>query len=247
MPGMCARASTSRDWRVGQRGPRRGDQVVLQPGRVQRLRAEVVAQADADHLHEAAAQRRPQRRVRLDPVDREDRVGRQRRGAEVHRHAIGRRRDLRDLLGGVQRYAERRLGDPVIREQGELPGHRRATVAAHGGDDERPQPGRPERRDHGGDDALDLRDAAAAAGHRHPRVRAQRGRQRLRGASRGAGHVVERRGARPLLDLDEARHHVGISSLPPSRNSCARIASSFCSHWCLSWAPGAPAATRSSQ
>ena len=96
-----------------------------------------LAQADGEHLQQAALVPAGERGVRLDPVEQDDPVGLEGVPVEVDRQAeaVG-AEDGRFHLG-PDRAAERRLGDAELGEQRPLPFGRPAAVAAHRRDDER--------------------------------------------------------------------------------------------------------------
>jgi hypothetical protein len=125
--------------------------------------AGALAKADDEHLDQAAAEGVAEEiGVGLDAVDDEDAVGGERGLAEPHGQSILVHADLAGVHRGADRHAERLFADTVVGEQLGLAFGCGATVAAHGGDNERFALRGAEEIQDFADDRLQVRNAAAA-------------------------------------------------------------------------------------
>ena len=146
-----------------------GDELAdaLGPDVVADLGLPLLAQADGDHLHQAALVRARVDRVGLDPVDDDDTVRLERVRVDHHGHAEPRRgAHLHHVHARSDRGAGERFGDPEVLEQGLLALRGGPAVAAHGRDDERPRPRRLELADDETGHLGEAGDSAAAHGDR---------------------------------------------------------------------------------
>ena len=93
-----------------------------------------LAQADQQHLHQAAFDGGGEVRVRLDAVADQHVVGLHGEAIEMERKAFGGAADDDGLRAGADGAADGRLGDAVGFQQAALAFGGAAAVAAHGGD-----------------------------------------------------------------------------------------------------------------
>ena len=133
-----------------------------------------LAQADEQHLHQAALDGGGEVGVRLDAVADQDVVGLHGEAIEVQRHALGSVADDDGFRAGADGAAHGRLGDAVGFQHAALAFGGAAAVAAHGGDQEGPRTEAAEVLDGRAEDGDDVGDAAAAGGDGHALAGPQR-------------------------------------------------------------------------
>src|SRR5882757_3197073 len=92
--------------------------------------AHLLAEANHQHLLDAAAQGATKVSVRLDPVEDSDPIGRKRRNTEYDIEAIKRRADLSHLHAGFDGNTHAFGGHPVAGQHLDLAGRSGSAVAA---------------------------------------------------------------------------------------------------------------------
>ena len=159
---------------------------------MERVGALLLAQADGDHLQQAALDLAGEVGVRLDPVDRHDQVRVLERVA-VHedRHAGSDLTELDGLHARTDLAADRLRGDAVGGEHLELALGGGTAMAAHGGHDEHLGACLAHPFDRRRHDLVDPVDAAAADGQADPRARRDGGHDRLERRAHRSAHVPD--------------------------------------------------------
>ena len=174
---------------------------VLEGRPVDRGRPVMVAQAHQEHLGQAALDPTGERGVGLHPVHHHDVVGLDGQAVAVHGDPELGAAQMDGGHVGMDRAADAVGGDPVAGEQRLLARRGGATVAAHGGDDERVEAERAQVRHRRPHDGGQLRDAPAADRDRHGLARRDRGAQAetLEAIDGGACRVIDH-GPRALVE-----------------------------------------------